>query len=245
MISFVNSTSNDLRGPSPGLWQDCPWQNIVDDPNRGIAYFNDTMNVREPCYGFTNVADKGGVLSMSTQNNDNQEVVLQSDQRISFSTVYPWWFESRVKAYSWDLNVGGGFIGLAGSTGWSDSVLISSDVIVTGASSINLIGFTTVATATAQPVKSAYNVAAGTVQYANAAVFTTIDTTNWVKFGIKSDGRNVSWWINGVMDTTTVSASSTLMPASGTLLCPIILLKNSSTTAIVLYVDWVRFAQKY
>ena len=47
MTNIVRSSSDNAdRGPSGGIWRDCPWRELQADPNKGTIYFNDFLKFR-------------------------------------------------------------------------------------------------------------------------------------------------------------------------------------------------------
>jgi hypothetical protein len=128
-------TENTSRGPSPMLWKDCPWDQIIRDGSKGIAFFDDFVDsFQDPTtakiYGkyacldtgdstitATNVAG-GGVQLLVTTDNEDVGIRLGTGSPFVISdtaaAAKKLWFECRVKKSSIaNTSAGGVFIGLA------------------------------------------------------------------------------------------------------------------------------------
>lgn len=110
-----NLSSDTNRGPSPGVWGDCPWNEIVEDPSKGVTFFDDFMSfpktppTTEGNWGqYAVFTSTGGAMTAGT--GQGGEVVVSSDDDNEgvgirtlatpfkiIRTARDFWFECRLK----------------------------------------------------------------------------------------------------------------------------------------------------
>jgi hypothetical protein len=151
-----NLSADTSRGPSPNIWADCPWEDLVENPGLGVTFFDDFMNfpitppTTEGNWGpyavFTdtggtvaNVAEQGGAVAFGS-DGDNEGASIRtvaSPFKIS-QTTGKFWFEARVKSSTIADTKHGIFLGLMESTP------LTAIVPITAAGALadkNLVGF--------------------------------------------------------------------------------------------------------
>lgn len=143
---------NDGQGPSAGVWYDCPWEELRNDPNRGIAFFDDFMDLplaptltTQIGFGkYKAFADTGGtikgvptvnsvervksVLEMGADTADDAVAIAQAQPHFLISgspaSSGKLWFEASVAMSSILINTIGWFVGLAET----DLLTLANDV---------------------------------------------------------------------------------------------------------------------
>ena len=193
----ANLVSNTNRGPSDALWADCPVLDFIENPAKGMYFFDDflvagnltTTNAIGSMGQWASWADtstilgtdplqEGGVLLLSDGTNITKNITLGSTaggfRMVSPATNYPLgpplWFECRVAVGSITTAKRDAFIGLVDNTTTFSTA--SAAGVIAGANALatigNMFGFHFRSTTNPTDVGLAFNVAAGTVQYPTA-----------------------------------------------------------------------------
>jgi hypothetical protein len=238
-------------GPSRGLWGDLDesapdkYAVTMDD----FLTFIDQVSTEDHggyrTYLDTNVTcvqvktAQGGVIMLDTIDADNEEgAITLGDSNILGSIVTTAgsnkkvWFETRVK-FS-DITAQSGYVGLADADSPANSLIPDAG---TGVASKNVVGFS-VLEAAPSVLRAIYDTAAG-VTTLNATAGTLVADT-YVKLGIRYDGTNVKYYVDGAV-VGTVLASATNFP-DGVYLAPLWALKSHEADDKNLSIDWWKFA---
>ena len=198
---------DDDYSPSQGvsIWEFCP-QLAALDPSVAFTFFDDfySMDSTATVGGYTIVADgggaqaptdaAGGVLSIGTDGDDNDEAYLSSIHEVfKFATGKPLWFEARVKCAEANTDDANLIIGLSDTVG-ADSLLDTAGgpmASYDGAVFFKVDGGTVWQFETSN--------AAAQVTTASAGAFVT-DT--WYRLGLYFDGvSSITPYIDGVAGT--------------------------------------------
>lgn len=251
--------------PSSNIWFDCP------DPTQAAVFGDDFL-------GFASIADTavgvngwhaildtsvtaaplatevGGVARILTSGTDNDFGHIISNGnvgnicKVSSSTKKKVWFEARVRLN--DVAEQTAFVGLMEGGANADDLFETDG---TGIEAEDFIGFQ-VLEADEDAWQTGYNDGAagqGTVHNVNAVTFTA---AQWVKLGIKFDGKAVYFYVNGAIVAPTTAggaqdgigilANATDMPDGEELAVLLGITSKAGTVTPSLDVDWVYCAQE-
>ncbi len=246
------------EGPSPNLWGDCPWLEMLLDPTKGTTYFNDFTGGFQPVTGTSTtevedwiqtevtsgltqyLADGGSVLRVSSEAfasaDDGITVMWRATTWVTEDTK-TLWFEARIKLTDIDTTPDQFFIGLCNTlTSIHPSGVIDDTV--------DKIGFFTHSGSIAATLS--FITSKTTVQAITASAATGLVDGAWVKVGFKvtwsSSVQTVTPYVNGVAGTAHATAAS--VPTAGTGL-GICLGTHVDQTSVLAAedVDWIRIAQ--
>lgn len=264
----VKHGSETKRGPSNELWSDCPWMEIDAGTVDGVAWYDDFTTFGTLTAGgtlstgrWTAVADTGGtvtalltdpkgVIAMTTDTTDEDEIYLMSGNNLFGTAVIPstgggnLWFEARVKVSTVTDGQLGFFIGLT-----EEAIVADQIVDATGAlASKDCIGFH-VAAASGSACNWVYRKAGQTQQTALASAATLVADT-YVKLGFKflasnNSTKRIICYVDGVEKTTYITAANIAASTfpSGEEMLVSCLMKSMTAAAKTVSLDWVRFAQ--
>lgn len=256
---------NTGRGPSPGLWHDCDWVEIGRDPNKGVLFWDDFLNigpitsptteahlVGAPYIGFgstgatiTQADVQFGAIAL-TEATDNEAVYMKIETcplQIS-ANLGDLWFEARCKVNAITDNQIGFIVGLMDTTAMTVIVPLSTanpPVL----SACNFVGFHG-AEEDAGAVKTAY-IADGVAPVAVQSTVHQFVADTYAKFGMRFTRRNntLSFFVNGVAQTSTKVVpdnTGTDFPAD-VRLSPVVGHRLGAGTSSITTIDWWRFAQ--
>lgn len=225
------------RGPSPILWAGCPVAELIENPDRGLYYFNDFV---EDLSGWTETQATSGTIAVDTDEaygaiildggatTNDQGIQAQSSNCCTPTASSEIYFECRVKSAnsdSWQ-----GIIGLADD----DTTVMASGENSTA----NHIGFEANATtqaATASRVDF-YNESGGT-RTSTSTVHTFVDGT-YVNLGFYVKGtERIDIYVDGVLNATQPSTNIPTADMALTLAC---LVEGSNQPTLTF--DWIRYA---
>lgn len=253
-------TSDTGAGPSRGLWQNCPWDQILLDPGVGYAFFDDFLNFGQhisaqntqqyASYIDTGVTIKqlatavGGVIEVAGNDADNDEGSITTGGntagflKVASTSGRPLWFETRVKKASIADNALAFFVGL------SEEALAAADTLVDNTGEIadkDVIGFQTLH-ADGDAVLGIYRKQGqtkGTVTGATAAM--VADT--WIKLGLYFDGlTTLTYFIDGLAVGEVTDIDATTFP-DGEELALLWATKVGAAAESKTQMDWWRAAQ--
>lgn len=261
------------RGPSPALWHKCPFNEILIDPNRGWATFDDfdawaSGPTNTTAYGryatfcsdggyirqvlaTTNVHDRT-VLSLSSDGDNEGASVISGGCPVIVDQTYPkeFWFEARVKVSTITDTKFGLLVGLIHPHTVPTAIL---PITAAGAiGDVDMIGFHRLE-ADGDKFDTVYKASGQTQQTvkADAIDLSTCDfATNyegqWIKLGMHFDGTIITFYADGapLADTVTATAIAAATFPEEVFLSPFIALLNATgTTPGAAYIDWWRVAQ--
>lgn len=234
-----------LKGPSPLIWDDCPWVEIGNDPTIGFRHFDDYLGTIDVTtadgYVVTTVNsgnieavvdEQGGVLQVSSGGNnatdDGANVQLQNCMFKSAAGVRIF-FEARCKMT--DTGDDQYYIGLAGV----DTTLIAAGIMD---DAVDKCGFYRIAATTADKICTI--TARTSADDATADVATIADAT-YVKLGFVINGlTSVKFYVNG----TLVETGTTVANIANAVMCLSYAAQVEQTSSDAdLEIDWVRIAQ--
>ena len=242
---IASSGANGDAGPSPAIWDQCPWDEIGRDPSIGFRYFNDYMGTIDVTtadgYIVTavtsgaivgDVAAPGGVLIMDSAGNnasdDGVNVQLPNCGVLPTASTKIF-YEARVKVV--DAGDDQYFIGLAGA----DSTLIAVGIMD---DTVDKAGFFRIAASTADFISTI--AARTTAEDATADVAAIVDAT-YVNLGFVIDGlTSIKFYVDGVLVETGTSTAN--LPNAFMCLSYVAQVEQTSADA-ELSVDWVKLAQ--
>lgn len=257
---------NSVRGPSGGVWANCPWRDAEWDPNIGVHFWDDfhAVGVTGAGPGAWNIAGTGGsfvgaasatfgaigVGALTTGASDNNECTISNGNKLCpvavISAGKRTWYESRIRCTS--VAAQGLLIGLV-EDGYTAADLMQD---AGGVESVDYIGFR-VPEGTPTQIDCVYNTAgvgevvaqAGTV----SATQQTLAANTWTKLGMYFDGEFMRWYRDGVTIKTAagedlkVRYSATGFPNDLVLLAAFAI-KNADANARVCNIDWVKVFQE-
>lgn len=148
------------RKPSPNIWHDCPWEDLMSGRENGVYFWDDFMSfVKTPAttegnwaaeHGYAQFSGTGGVITAGTgmggeivigSDDDNEGVALRTlaTPFKIIRTGKKFWFETRCKLSTIGNTTFEFFIGLM-----EDAVLTATVPITATAATLadqNLVGF--------------------------------------------------------------------------------------------------------
>lgn len=275
-IDFKKTTTADTnRGPSPNIWADCPVLEMIENPGRGMYFFDDftgpTGLITSPTTEaalvgalYNGFGSSGATITQGTalggsiiltEATDNEAVYLASKARcfqIS-SALGKLWFEARVKVSAITDDQIGFLLGLFDDTAITVIVPLSTANPPIFATTGNFVGFWG-REQDAGAVMSTY-VADGVTSVSVQATVHTFVADTYVKLGMKfdpdgfgeGDGAKLSFYVNNVRQTT----SKVIPDNTGTdfpadvRLSPLVGHRLGGSTSSLTTMDWWRCAQLY
>ena len=260
----LNSANTD-RGPSPGIWGDCPILSILDGSLAGIMVIDDFEKgglvtspttsaalVGVPYSGFgdtgstiTDAAELGGAITLTSDGTDND-----ATQLFSLSTAFqtgltkgPLWFEARIKLSSLLTTESGFFLGLADNTAKTSAVVLTDTA--SALADLNLVGWHALDT-DVRTIKSCYK-SNGVTAVDVESVATAITEATYVKLGFRKDRAGlVTWFINNLPQATTFQVLNDLgtgFPGDAIMGPCVSLAVGAATGSQTLIMDWWRCVQ--
>ena len=260
----LNSANTD-RGPSPGIWGDCPILSILDGSLAGIMVIDDFEKgglvtspttsaalVGVPYSGFgdtgstiTDAAELGGAITLTSDGTSNDATSLFS-LTTAFQTGLtkgPLWFEARVKLSSLLTTESGFFLGLADNTAKTTTIPLGATAGALG--DLNLVGWHALDT-DVRTIKSCYK-SDGVDAVDVESVATAITEATYVKLGFRKDRAGlVTWFINNLPQATTFQVLNDLgtgFPGDAVMGPCVSLAVGAATGAQTLIMDWWRCVQ--
>ncbi len=242
-------------GLSPLIWSDCPRLQMLADPTLGHFGGDDFTLANGESFttaknytlagangAFTHVAsDPNGVALLTAPGTDNDECNVNLNTGvgiIKLDATTNWWYEARVKI-SQITTAQGVFVGLVG-----DNITVGVDFMTDDTMALKVqdnLGFQIIAATDIAAVWQSMMILTGG---ARAAVNATLLTAGigWVKLGMKSIAGTVTFYVNGVADTSTTTSATANFPLNKYVV-PVFATKCGSAAANTLSVDWWYAAQ--
>lgn len=264
MAKVYYKGDNSNRGPSPGVWAECPWMDMVADPNVGYYLWEDFINMLEATGGWltagTNetalyvATEIGGVFQVGATGADNDEGYITSgNNEAGFCKIYTTapkrlWFECRVRTTS--IVDQGVFFGL------SEEGLAAADTLANNSAALASKDFVGFHADTAAPtvLDAVYREAGETAIVAKASA-QVIAAATWYKLGMVFDGTFLNWYVNGVREPLTAAVTgvdvghglnvgdATTFP-DGEELAVLLGVHDGEGAAKSIDIDWIRVAQE-
>jgi hypothetical protein len=237
-------------GLSPLIWADCPRLQMLLDPTLGHFVGDDYTLANGESFTtaknyvlagangtFTHVAsDPNGVALLTAPGTDNDESNVNLNTGvgiIKLDAATNWWFETRVKVNQ-ITTAQGVFVGLLG-----DDITMGADFHTDNTMAMKVqdtLGFQIIhATDAAAVWQSMMHLTGGARAAINATLLTA--STGWVKLGMKCVAGTVTFYVNGVADTTTTTSAATNFPLNKYVV-PAFATKCGSAAANTLSIDW-------
>jgi len=232
------------KGPSPLIWDQCPWDEIGRDPSIGCRFFTDYMDLIDVTTGdgfiitavtsgaIDETADAFGALIIDSAGNataDDGVNVQQLNCSVKPAAGVKIFFEARAKFV--DAGDDQYFIGLAAE----DTTLIAAGIMD---DVVDKAGFFRIAASTADKISSISSRAAE--DDATADVGDIVDDT-YVNLGIVIDGlTSIKFYVDGVLVETGVTTDAIANAA----MCLSYVAQVEQTSADAeMHIDWVKIAQ--
>lgn len=236
------------KGLSPAIWGTCDKLNIFDGFGVASRIFEDFLNyLTAHSSGWEEYIDTGdtitllttevgGVIQLATDTTDNDEVWLSSGGNVAgmgkVSAGKRFWFEARVR-FPQVTNTYNAYVGLS-----QEGCAAADTVGDTGAlADKDLIGFF-VTEADGDALTVVHNTASGGGVTTLISSIQALTAATWYKLGMYGDGKKITFYVDGVPNSTTVLYSATNVP-DGEELALLFGLKNGEGAAKYLDLDWV------
>lgn len=256
---------NSGAGPSPFIWGDCPTLEILDDPGKGLHFFDNFMGVMQPV---TNIADGaasnagpyhcftsdggtilgvavagGGINLLSDGDDEGAGIRLAGAAFLLTSLGKKFWFECRIKTSTIANTKHGIFVGLMENTA------LSATVPIAAAGSLadkNFVGFHRLE-GDGDYFDTVYK-ADGVTQVSLQTDAVVLEADTYVKIGMVAEKGVLTFLKNGVPLSTTYTlpnATGTDFPADITMNPVLSVLNATASTPGSTTAKWWRFAQLY
>ncbi len=241
------------EGLSPLIWGDCPRYQMLIDPTLGHFIGDDFVQSNSNSFTtaeeyvlsgtggtFEHVAaDPDGIALVDAQATNNQEACVNAALGvgcIKLDASTNWWFEARVKMNQIATSQGV-FVGLI-----EDSITMGTDFMTDDTMVLkvqDMIGFQVIAATDIAAVIQSMMILS-----ARVAVNATVHTAEvaFVKLGMKSVSGTVTFFVDGVADSTTVDSDATNFPLDKYVV-PAFATKCGDNNENTLSVDWWYAAQ--
>lgn len=257
----LNLSANTARRPSPALWADCPWFDILEGVTEGYQHWCDFDNLpitpptTEGNFGqykaFTSTggtmvdgATLGGALTIASDGDNEGASLGQTVQPVQISRSHgKLWFEARVKTSTIADTKHGIFLGLIDAAALSATVPIAADGTLADE---NFVGFHRLE-GDGDKVDCVYK-ANGVTQVTVEADAVTLVADTYVKLGMvwdPDDDYKLSFYSNGVLlDTYTMATTDgDDFPNDVKLGLVFAVLNATGSTPGSSTIDWWRLAQ--
>lgn len=227
-IDFLrNKTVDQRRGPSRALWADAPILEILENPERGIYFFDDFLDFGLPGTQTTEInlgrykvyntgsgqvisdamphstapAAYGGIISMLCDTAGDQSVIGTQACPFLLTTTQnsKVWFEARVATTSILTNMGQWFVGLAENyVGTFGAAVPLADADATG-TGLAMLGFQRTEDGLGV-LNTVYNDHAAAFVNIGAAANSTLAANTWIKLGFTVDMRDATRCVRFYVD---------------------------------------------
>lgn len=242
-------------GLSPDLWDDCPRLQMLIDPTQGHFVGDDFIDVAGTHFTTANnyvlagangtfthlAADQNGVAVLTAPGTDNDECNVNYNSDIGIiklDAAKNWWFEARVKVNQ-ITTAQGVFVGLI-----TDDITMGVDFHADDTMVMKVqdaLGFQILAATDIAAVWQSMMILTGGARVAIDATLLTAGT-GWVKLGMKSVLGAVTFYVNGVAESTGTTSAATNFPLDQYVV-PAFATKCGSAAANTLSIDWWYAAQ--
>lgn len=248
-------------GPSAAIWADCPWLQILEDPNNGRIFFDDFLSPPVGTaagtvlqQGYAIYVDAGGAAQgiatevcgefrITTDNTQHDEGSITTGGNVSGMGVIAstggkdLWFEARVRVNTTTEQAF--FVGLAEQ----GCAVVDTLADGTGAfANKDFVGFH-ILQADSDGLDAVHQILGGArTVVADAAQVVVGDT--WYKVGLKYDvsAGTLAYYIDGLIVGTVADVSAVTFP-DGEELALLFAMKTPSAAIRYAGLDWWRFAQ--
>ena len=252
------------RGPSPGIWGDCPILSILSGSKTGIMMIEDFASgglitspttsaalVGQNYSGFGSAGSTitysdelgGGVVIAETTDNEGASFFSLSHCFQMGLTKGPLWFEARIKPSHTDNTEQAMFIGLHDSTAKSITVPLGA---ASGAlSDANYVGFHKLESDLTS-IKTVYR-ANGVTAVTLETCTTALTAATYVKLGFKKDVNGLlTFFINNLPQKTTFQILNDLgtgFPGDVTMAPCLAMILGAAASDNTITMDWWRCVQ--
>lgn len=254
LITSEDSTAAGA-GLSPLIWDDCPRLQMLLDPTLGHFVGDDFTLANGESFTtaknytlagangtFTHLAaDPNGVAVLTAPGTDNDECNVNLNTGvgiIKLDASTNWWFETRVKINQ-ITTAQGVFVGLI-----TDDITMGADFMTDNTMAMKVqdaLGWQIIHATDAAAIWQSIQILTGGARAAIDATYLTA-STGWVKLGMKCVSGTVTFYTNGVAETTTTTSASTNYPLDQYVV-PAFATKCGSAAANTLSIDWWYAAQ--
>ncbi len=258
IAEYAPLTADTTRGPTASLWARINWQLAALDPNRGFHMFQELMDFPtfvtsgaqlgswdqifdSNCTIALDPTTIGGVVKMTTDATDNQEVYLEwgagkgSFMKVQASTG-PFCFETRVKISS-IANAAMDII-----MGLTEEGVAAADFIADGGAMTtvkDLIGWN-IKIDDGDSIDAVYAKASGSLVADTEGAYVPVADT-WMKLGLYYDGVSTMYWYVDGVEVASALITATHFPAAEELV-PFYGFKNGGAAAMSMSIDWFKAA---
>ena len=266
-VQYRGGSADTIRGPSPRIWADCPWENLQSGHTDGVTLWDDFVNgglitsptteaalVGVPYSGFGSAGaaithgDQAGGTIVLTEATDNEAVYMKSEShpfQIS-AGLKKLWFEGRVKVNAITDNQIGFLFGLFDTTAMTVIVPLSTANPPIFATTGNFVGFRG-PEEDAGGVDSTY-VADGVAEVVVGSLVHQFVADTYVKLGMvfdPLDGNRLSFFVNGVKcaDSKVIPNGTGVDFPADVRLAPIVGQRLGAGSSSLTTIDWWRAAQ--
>lgn len=253
--------SDTSRGPSDGIWGDCPVLEILRGIKDGIFIEDDFLSGprvaagAEAAYGrYRGFADTGGLVADGGEWGGTLDLSSDGDNEgASFRTsCAPFqiargqgklWFECRIKSSTIADTKHGIFVGMMADNALTATVPITAAGAI---ADVNIVGFHRLE-GDGDQFDTVYK-ADGVTQVTVGSDAVTIEAATWVKLGFVFDPKTyvLTFYKNGVKlasSYTVVAAAGTDFPNDVRLGLVVAMLNATASTPGSAEIDWWRAAQ--
>ena len=269
VVQYKSSSADTARGPSPAIWGDCPWLEIMaqvaqgrggyqlwdDFDTGGLITSPTTIAALGGGHKYSGFGSSGATITVDDAAAGSSGIVLTeatNNEAVSITTDnHPYtmsnvsgnlWFEARVKTSTITTAEQSFFIGLTETEPHTAAIpLTATDVL----SDHNMVGFH-MQEATTTAFDFSYKANGITAVEVNADIGTlAVDTYVKLGFVLRSTDRKIRCFINGVEQAST----KTLDDADGTDfpsdvgLAPTLAMLLGNSAAETMTMDWWKVAQ--
>lgn len=264
--NIYSSTSAAGRGPSPLIWDSCPWLRYILDPAVGCTYFNDFQTVNalaanqtatalaDGVAGFTG-ATAGSTISVATDDpngalvlattTDNESVGISALGALNTAGMFVLasgkesWFEARIKT----VNITDAKYGLF--CGFAEEALLAEDGLLSDADALadkDYLGFVRIA-ADGDKLDTVHRKASGAAVVVKADAV-TVEADTYIKVGFYCDGTTVTFYADGVALADTCALATATVP-TGEEMAFYFILNAAHGDDCSATIDWVRIAREF
>jgi hypothetical protein len=257
-------SANTNRGPSPGIWGDCPILSILDGSMAGIMMIDDFTQgglitspttsaalVGLPFSGFGSAGSTitysdelgGGIVIAETTDDEGASFFSLSHCFQMGLTKGPLWFEARIKPSHTATTEQAMFLGLHDST--AKSITVPLGAAAGAMSDANYVGFHKLETdlTSIKTVYKANGVTGVTLQTCTSA----LTAASYVKLGFRKDVNGLlTFYINNLPQTTTFQILNDLgtgFPGDVTMAPCLAMILGAAASDNTITMDWWRCVQ--
>ncbi|NOQ21588.1 MAG: hypothetical protein GQ565_02910 [Candidatus Aegiribacteria sp.] len=252
------------RGPSPLIWDGCPWLQFQMGSDDGLTYFNDfhdgnyvlaanqtVTDLGQGVSGFS-AATGGSTISMnadepvgaltlnSTTDNEDAGICilggLNTAGQVKLVSGKKFWFEARIKS----LNITDAKFGIF--CGFAEEGVNATTALISNADALNdldYVGFHKLA-ADGDKLDTVHRKNSGAAVTVKADAVTLVANT-YKKIGIYCDGTTITFYADGVALADTALLATATVP-TGEEMAFYFVAMNAHGDAAESTIDWARIA---